>query len=100
MAGYDPQKNRRRPTAADTGTAPVDGLLGGTEAPAAPTSPSVPSMDEPVVAAAPTVPSPTVTPPPPVPDPDPRLVTAAAGMAGVGALVTVVVLRRWWRRRH
>jgi uncharacterized protein involved in exopolysaccharide biosynthesis len=81
MPGYDPQRNRRRPTAAETGEAPVDSLLGET------------------TTAAPVV-SPAVTPPPPTPDPDPRLVTATAMALALGVLTALVVLRRLWRRRR
>ncbi|MGI9600620.1 MAG: hypothetical protein ACR2QE_01955 [Acidimicrobiales bacterium] len=86
MAGYDPQRDRRRPQAAETGAAPVDGLLG-----------SAPPVS--AVPAAPTLDPPTVTPPPPVPDPDPRLVTAAVAAGLVSVVVGGVLIRRWRRRR-
>ena len=40
MPAYDPQRNRRRPSAAESGAAPVDGLLGGVESEAAEAAPS------------------------------------------------------------
>jgi len=93
MAGYDPQRNRRRPTADDTGAAPVDGLLERTGPPPQVTAPASGSRTRV------SVPAPMVTPPPPGPDPDPRVITAAVVAGTATALVGAVLVRRWWRNR-
>ncbi|MDH3706521.1 MAG: hypothetical protein OES57_10680 [Acidimicrobiia bacterium] len=84
MAGYDPQRSRRRPSAAETGAAPVDSLLG-----------AVPGGET-----APLPASPAVTPPPPTPDPDPRLVKATAVGVVLALMATLLLVRRWWRGRR
>lgn len=87
MAGYDPQRSRRRPSAAETGEAPVDSLLA-----ASPTSAAA-------AAGASTPAGPTVTPPPPTPDPDPRLVSATMAALALAVLLALWWVRRWWRGR-
>jgi len=92
MAGYDPQKARRRPRAADTGEAPVDALLRSETSEA-------PSGSDESASGVVSVPSPTVTPPPPIPDPDPRLMTAAAVAGAITVVAGGLLIRRWWRSR-
>ena len=86
MNEYDPQRARRRPTAADTGDAAVDGILDGVADAA--TAPDA-TVDDPP-------PAPAVTPPPPVADPDSRMI----GTAVLVALVAVAVLAWSLRRRR
>jgi len=89
---YDPQANHRRPAPADAESAPVEALLGSTQAKSrsgAEAGPSATNDDPP--------PSPSVTPEPADPPPDALLINTGLASA-VAALVGLFVLRHLWRR--
>ncbi len=84
---YDPQANRKRPRPAAEEPAPVDALLGEPTTVAAPLE----VTDDPP-------PSPAVTPAPA--DPVSDTLVFSSGLAGaIGALVALLTLRHFWKRR-
>lgn len=85
---YDPQANRRRPKPEPEGPAPVEALLGE---PSAPDAPKVVRDDPP--------PTPAVTPEPADPISD-RLLLSSGLATVVGAVVALLTLRHFWKRRR
>ena len=84
---YDPQANRRRPKPQAEETAPVEALLGSRTAAA----PKVVVDDPPPV--------PAVTPAPADPISDTLLISSGLATA-LGALVALLTLRHFWKRRQ
>lgn len=88
---YDPQANRRRPKPAAEEPAPVEALLGEAAPGAARDSVSTSVTDDPP-------PSPAVTPEPADPVSD-TLVLSSGLATALGALVALLTLRHFWKRR-
>jgi len=91
---YDPQASHRRPAPADGEAAPVEALLGSTQAEsrASGNTGSSATNDDPP-------PSPSVTPAPADPPPDALLINT--GLAGaICALIGLLVLRHLWLRHR
>lgn len=81
---YDPQANRRRPQPEATDPAPVDALMRG--------APSAGVVEDPP-------PTPAVTPAPADPPSDTVLLNTGLA-AALGAVVTLLMLRHFWKRRR